>query len=163
MTITKIKELTDKQKQFIENFSFSGNATQSAIDSGYSVATASQQGYQLKKELSQEIDVCIKGSINPNLRKLIPLASNVLFSIMSDPKVAPAVKLAAANSVYDRVGSSSVRTYLAAESLPLDTSNYMDKCKELDGFLSREGKDSNKSLIDITPDMKDQDGSSSTD
>ena len=45
--------LTDKQKMFIEYFSQTGNATQSAIKAGYSEKTAEQQGYELKNKLQR--------------------------------------------------------------------------------------------------------------
>ena len=47
--------LTDQQKRFIEYFSQTGNATQSAIKAGYSEKTAEQQGYELKNKLSMRL------------------------------------------------------------------------------------------------------------
>ena len=38
------RQLTDKQKAFIEHYSQTGNATASAIKAGYSAKTAEQQG-----------------------------------------------------------------------------------------------------------------------
>ena len=43
------KILTKMESDFIENFTLTGNATQSAEMSGYSNKTAKQQGYQLKE------------------------------------------------------------------------------------------------------------------
>ena len=47
--------MTDKQDQFIENYVLTGNATKSAIASGYSVRTATVKGAQLKARFRNEI------------------------------------------------------------------------------------------------------------
>ena len=77
------KTLTDKQKAFVENFSKTGNATQSAIASGDSPATAEQQGYELKKKLATEIDHATKQV----LASSVPLAIDKLQSLIVDDKV----------------------------------------------------------------------------
>ena len=99
-----VKPLTDKQKAFIENFSKTGNATQSAIASGYSPATAEQQGYELKKKLANEIDQATKQV----LASSVPLAIDKLQSLIIDDKVNPSVKLGAINSILDRTGYQTV-------------------------------------------------------
>jgi len=99
-----VKPLTDKQKAFIENFSKTGNATQSAIASGYSPATAEQQGYELKKKLANEIDQATKQV----LASSVPLAIEKLQSLIIDDKVNPSVKLGAINSILDRTGYQTV-------------------------------------------------------
>ena len=43
--------MTDKQDRFIENYVLTGNATKSAIASGYSEKTAKVKGSQLKAQL----------------------------------------------------------------------------------------------------------------
>ena len=53
------RSLTEKQQAFIENFSQTGNAKQSAIKAGYSEATAEQQGHNLKVSPSVQL-----GAIN---------------------------------------------------------------------------------------------------
>lgn len=99
-----VKPLTDKQKAFVENFSKTGNATQSAIASGYSPATAEQQGYELKKKLANEIDQATKQV----LASSVPLAIEKLQSLITDDKVNPSVKLGAINSILDRTGYQTV-------------------------------------------------------
>jgi len=99
-----VKPLTDKQKAFIENFSKTGNATQSAIASGYSPATAEQQGYELKKKLANEIDQATKQV----LASSVPLAIDKLQSLITDDKVNASVKLGAINSILDRTGYQTV-------------------------------------------------------
>lgn len=99
-----VKPLTDKQKAFVENFSKTGNATQSAIASGYSPATAEQQGYELKKKLASEIDQATKQV----LASSVPMAIEKLQSLIIDDKVNASVKLGAINSILDRTGYQTV-------------------------------------------------------
>ena len=99
-----VKTLTDKQKQFVQNFSQTGNATQSAIAAGYSPATAEQQGYELKKKLAVEIDDATRQALGG----AVPMAVEKLQSLISDDKVSPAVKLGAINSILDRTGYQTV-------------------------------------------------------
>jgi len=94
------KTLTDKQIAFIENFSQTGNATQSAIKSGYSSATAEQQGYELKNKLSEYINEATEKILGST----VPMAVSRLNGLISDDKVSPAVRLGAINSLLDRTG-----------------------------------------------------------
>lgn len=98
------KTLTDKQKAFVENFSQTGNATQSAIKAGYSKATAEQQGYNLKQQLSHEIDTETKKLLG----SVVPLAIDKLTKLVNDDKISPAVRLGAINSILDRTGYQTV-------------------------------------------------------
>ena len=94
------KTLTDKQIAFIENFSQTGNATKSAIKSGYSSATAEQQGYELKNKLSEYINKATEKILGST----VPMAVSRLNGLISDDKVSPAVRLGAINSLLDRTG-----------------------------------------------------------
>ena len=94
------KTLTDKQIAFIENFSQTGNATKSAIKSGYSSATAEQQGYELKNKLSEYINEATEKILGST----VPMAVSRLNGLISDDKVSPAVRLGAINSLLDRTG-----------------------------------------------------------
>ena len=69
-----MKSLTQMQQAFIENFSQTGNAKQSAIKAGYSEATAEQQAHNLKKQLSHEIDEATKKLMSSH----VPLAVDKL-------------------------------------------------------------------------------------
>jgi len=92
--------LTDQQKRFIEYFSQTGNATQSAIKAGYSEKTAEQQGYELKNKLSSEID----DATRKLLSSAVPMAVDKLKSLIEGDKISPSVKLGAINSLLDRTG-----------------------------------------------------------
>ena len=102
------KTLTDKQIAFIENFSQTGNATQSAIKSGYSSATAEQQGYELKNKLSEYINEATEKILGST----VPMAVSRLNGLISDDKVSPAVRLGAINSLLDRTGFQTTHKVL---------------------------------------------------
>ena len=80
--------LTDKQKMFIEYFSQTGNATQSAIKAGYSEKTAEQQGYELKNKLQSQIESATKkllGSAEELKAELDHLLNNMKIIKLTDP------------------------------------------------------------------------------
>ena len=89
---------------FVQNFSQTGNATQSAIKAGYSPKTAEQQGYELKNKLAHEIETATKKLI----ASAVPMAVNKLQDLVEDPKVSASVKLGAINSILDRTGYQTV-------------------------------------------------------
>ena len=98
------KSLTEMQEAFIENFSQTGNAKQSAIKAGYSEATAEQQGHNLKKQLSNEIDEATKKLMSSH----VPLAVDKLKDLISNPKISASVQLGAVNSLLDRSGYQTI-------------------------------------------------------
>ena len=98
------RSLTEKQQAFIENFSQTGNAKQSAIKAGYSEATAEQQGHNLKKQLSHEIDEATKKLMSSH----VPLAVDKLKDLISNPKISASVQLGAVNSLLDRSGYQTI-------------------------------------------------------
>lgn len=98
------KTLTNKQLLFVKNFSSTGNAKKSAIDSGYSLKTAEQIGYQLKKQLANEIDI----SVRSLLGSAVPLAVNKLQSLILDSQVPASVKLGCINSILDRTNFQTI-------------------------------------------------------
>jgi len=92
--------LTDKQKMFIEYFSQTGNATQSAIKAGYSEKTAEQQGYELKNKLQNQIESATKKLLG----SAVPMAVDKLKKLIENDKTTPSVQLGAINSLLDRTG-----------------------------------------------------------
>jgi len=99
-----MKSLTEMQQAFVENFSQTGNAKQSAIKAGYSEATAEQQGHNLKKQLSYEIDEATKKLMSSH----VPLAVDKLKDLISNPKISASVQLGAVNSLLDRSGYQTI-------------------------------------------------------
>ena len=100
------KNLTELEKAFIENFTLSGNATQSAIKSGYSEKTAKQQGYELRQRLQPNIDEAVK----KNLTASVPIAVETLKKLISNEKIPPSTRLMAVNSLLDRTGHHTSNT-----------------------------------------------------
>jgi len=92
--------LTDKQKLFIEYFSQTGNATQSAIKAGYSEKTAEQQGYELKNKLENQIDTATKKLLG----SAVPMAILKLRKLIENDNTSASVQLGAINSLLDRTG-----------------------------------------------------------
>jgi len=99
-----MKSLTEMQQAFIENFSQTGNAKQSAIKAGYSEATAEQQGHNLKKQLSNEIDEATKKLMSSH----VPLAVDKLKDLISNPKISASVQLGAVYCLLDRSGYQTI-------------------------------------------------------
>jgi phage terminase small subunit len=92
--------LTEQMKLFVQNYSQTGNAKQSAIKSGYSEKTAEQQGYELKNKLAVEIDIATKRL----MAACVPMAVEKLKALIENEKTSPAVRLGAINSILDRTG-----------------------------------------------------------
>jgi phage terminase small subunit len=98
--------LTDMEKSFVENFTLTGNATESARLSGYSDKTAKQQGYQLKERLKDHIDKAIK----EKMRSSVPIAVETLQKLIQSEKIPPSTRLQAVNSLLDRTGLGTSST-----------------------------------------------------
>ena len=94
------KTLTEMEKSFVENFTLTGNATESARLSGYSEKTAKQQGYELRQRLQPNIDEAVK----KNLTASVPIAVETLKKLIADTKIPPSTRLQAVNSLLDRTG-----------------------------------------------------------
>ena len=97
------KILTKMEQSFVENFTLTGNATESARLSGYSEKTAKQQGYELRQRLQSNIDEAVK----KNLTASVPIAVETLKKLIADTKIPPSTRLQAVNSLLDRTGHSS--------------------------------------------------------
>ena len=91
--------MTERQDKFIEHYSLTGNATQSAIEAGYSEKTAKQKGYELKKNLRHEINE----QTQKVLADKIPASLNVL-SKLAEGAESESVRLGAVKDILDRAG-----------------------------------------------------------
>ena len=94
------KTLTNMEQSFVENFTLTGNATESARLSGYSEKTAKQQGYELRQRLQPNIDAAVK----KNLTASVPIAVETLKKLIADTKIPPSTRLQAVNALLDRTG-----------------------------------------------------------
>ena len=100
------KTLTTMEQSFVENFTLTGNATESARLSGYSEKTAKQQGYELRQRLQSNIDEAVK----KNLTASVPIAVETLKKLIEDNKIPPSTRLQAVNSLLDRTGHHTSNT-----------------------------------------------------
>ena len=91
------------QEKFIQNYCQTGDATQSAMDAGYSKKTSKQQGYYLKKQFSSEISEII----NRDIRGHLPVALNAVMRLVECAE-SEAVRLSAAKDIMDRGGLKPV-------------------------------------------------------
>ena len=91
--------MTERQDKFIEHYSITGNATDSAIKAGYSEKTAKQKGYELKKNLRHEINE----QTQKVLADKIPASLNVL-SKLAEGAESESVRLGAVKDILDRAG-----------------------------------------------------------
>ena len=95
--------MTDKQNQFIENYVLTGNATKSAIASGYSERTAKVKGAQLKAQLRHEI----LEATQKVLADKIPEGLNWLTELAREAE-SESVRLGAIKDLLDRAGLKPV-------------------------------------------------------
>ena len=99
----KYHNMTDKQNQFIENYVLTGNATKSAIASGYSERTAKVKGAQLKFQLRHEI----LEATQKELADKIPEGLNWLTELAREAE-SESVRLGAIKDLLDRAGLKPV-------------------------------------------------------
>ena len=95
--------MTERQDKFVENYSKTGNATQSAIEAGYSEKTAKQKGYELKNLLRKEINEQTQKVLAANVPTSIKWLSELAKSSESD-----SVRLGAIKDILDRAGLKPV-------------------------------------------------------
>ena len=96
-------DMTDKQDRFIENYVLTGNATKSAIASGYSEKTAKVKGSQLKAQLRNEI----LEATQKVLADKIPEGLNWLTELAREAE-SESVRLGAIKDLLDRAGLKPV-------------------------------------------------------
>ena len=97
------KVVTERQDKFIEHYSITGNATQSAIEAGYSEKTAKQKGYELKNILREQIN----DQTQKVLADKIPSSLHFL-SELAEKAESESVRLGAIKDLLDRAGLKPV-------------------------------------------------------
>jgi len=119
--------MTERQDKFIEHYSLTGNATQSAIEAGYSEKTAKQKGYELKKNLRHEI--------NDQTQKVLAdkIPQNLHFlSELAEKAESESVRLAAVKDILDRAGLKPVER---SEVTTVERMSNEEIQRELDALL----------------------------
>lgn len=101
--------LTDRQEKFCQEYSASGNGTQSAKNAGYSEKTAHVQACNLLKNPKIEARIAeIDEERNSWLRQQFSRdaieARKIMFNIMQDPDAPESVRYNAAKDFLDRAG-----------------------------------------------------------
>tara|TARA_R110002012_G_scaffold132257_1_gene285185 strand:- start:183 stop:596 length:414 start_codon:yes stop_codon:yes gene_type:complete len=97
------KVMTERQDKFIDIYSKTGNATQSAIEAGYSQKTAKQKGYELKNLLRKEINEQTQKVLADHVPSSIKWLSELAETSESD-----SVRLGAIKDLLDRAGLKPV-------------------------------------------------------
>ena len=119
--------MTERQDKFIEHYSLTGNATQSAVEAGYSEKTAKQKGYELKKNLRHEI--------NDQTQKVLAdkIPQNLHFlSELAEKAESESVRLAAVKDILDRAGLKPVER---SEVTTVERMSDEEIQRELDALL----------------------------
>jgi len=95
--------ITPQQQKFIDHFVLTGNASQSAVDAGYSAKTARQKGHELKNlyrtEIVQATQKLLTDQVPAGLRWLSELAESA---------ESESVRLGAIRDLLDRAGLKPV-------------------------------------------------------
>ena len=95
--------ITPQQQKFIDYFALTGNASQSAVDAGYSEKTARQKGHELKNLYRSEI---VKAT-QKLLTDQVPAGLRWL-SELAESAESESVRLGAIRDLLDRAGLKPV-------------------------------------------------------
>ena len=121
------KVMTERQDKFIDIYSKTGNATQSAIEAGYSQKTAKQKGYELKNLLRKEINEQTQRVLADHVPSSIKWLSELAETSESD-----SVRLGAIKDLLDRAGLKPIERI---EQTTVERMSDDEIQKELDALL----------------------------
>jgi phage terminase small subunit len=119
--------MTERQDKFVDIYSKTGNATQSAIEAGYSEKTAKQKGYELKNLLRKEINEQTQKVLADHVPSSIKYLSELAESSESD-----SVRLGAIKDLLDRAGLKPVERI---EQTTVERMSDEEIQRELDSLL----------------------------
>ena len=119
--------MTERQDKFIEHYSLTGNATDSAIKAGYSEKTAKQKGYELKNLLREQIN----DQTQKVLADKIPSSLHFL-SELAEKAESESVRLGAIKDLLDRAGLKPVERI---EQTTVEKMSDEEIQRELDSLL----------------------------
>ena len=119
--------MTERQDKFIDIYSKTGNATQSAIEAGYSQKTAKQKGYELKNLLRKEINEQTQKVLADHVPSSIKWLSELAETSESD-----SVRLGAIKDLLDRAGLKPVERI---EQTTVERMSDDEIQKELDALI----------------------------
>lgn len=117
--------LTEKQKNFVEEYVKDYNATQAAIRAGYSERTASTSGYRNTNndEILKAIEIRqkeIRDQLQRQFSSDAVVARKIMLDIMQDDDAPENVRLSAAKDFLDRAGYKPVEKQEVDMSAEID-------------------------------------------
>lgn len=117
--------LTEKQKNFVEEYVKDYNATQAAIRAGYSERTASTSGYRNTNndEILKAIEIRqkeIRDQLQQQFSSDAVVARKIMLDIMQDDDAPENVRLSAAKDFLDRAGYKPVEKQEVDMSAEID-------------------------------------------
>ena len=119
--------MTVLQDKFIEHYTLTGNATQSAIHAGYSAKTAKVKGSQLKAQFTNEI----REATQKLLEDKVPAGLRWL-SELAESAESESVRLGAVKDLLDRAGLKPIERI---ETTTIESMSKEEIERELDALL----------------------------
>ena len=121
--------ITPQQQKFIDHFILTGNASQAAVDAGYSEKTARQKGHELKNlyrsEIMQATQKLLTDQVPAGLRWLSELAESA---------ESESVRLGAIRDLLDRAGLKPVER---VETTTIEKMSTEEIERELNALLNQ--------------------------
>ena len=103
-----MSELTPLQSEFVRQLSLTnGNATQAAINAGYSITSASQRAYELRQ--NPRVQAAINKAQRSELVGLASIALSQAKAMLLSDATPPGARVELIKTVMDRAGLAAVR------------------------------------------------------
>ena len=135
MSITKLKEHTDRDEAFVREYVLNGgNATQAAVSCGVSDTSASTIGYRLKNRLAVEIDA----EQRDMLKGYAPKAFDQLRSL-AETAESENVRLKANSDLLDRAGYRPIDKSEVTQVNEYEHMTTEEMQAELDALYAKQG------------------------
>ncbi len=141
MTVTKLKEYTDRDQAFVREYVRNGgNATQAAVSCGVSDTSASTIGYRLKNRLGTEIEELQREVLKGYAPKAIRQIQGLAESAESEN-----VRLKANTDLLDRAGYRPIDKSEITQMNEFENMTTEEMQAELDALYKADGK----KLVDV--------------
>ena len=136
MTVTKLKEHTDRDEAFVREYVRNGgNATQAAVSCGVSDTSASTIGYRLKNRLGMEIDAEHRDMLKGYAPKAFDQMRNLAENAESEN-----VRLKANSDLLDRAGYRPIDKSEITQMNEFENMTTEEMQAELDALYKADGK-----------------------
>ena len=135
MSITKLKEHTDRDEEFVREYVRNGgNATQAALTCGVSDTSASTIGYRLKNRLGVEIDAEQREMLKGYAPKAFDQMRNLAENAESEN-----VRLKANTDLLDRAGYRPIDKSEITQMNEFENMTTEEMQAELDALYAKQG------------------------